>query len=119
MTGNSQPPPTSNGAEIRHVGNATEYQGFQRLTNAYFSAIPPDIPCQIKEQGQGIPPDRLESIFERFYQVNDAGSQNKGGIRLGLVIYRQIIEQHSGKIWADSKLDQSGIFYVKPPASKA
>ena len=56
---------------------------------------------RVQDKGQGIPADQLERIFERFQQV-DSDSRKKGGTGLGLAICRKIIEQHNGKIWAES-----------------
>lgn len=52
---------------------------------------------QVQDQGQGIPANKLESIFERFHQVDSSDSRKKGGTGLGLAICRKIIEQHDGK----------------------
>ena len=79
---------------------------------------PASITFQVKDQGQGIPSKCLESIFERFQQVDASDSRNKEGTGLGLAICRRIVEQHGGKIWAESKLDRGSIFYVKLPVAK-
>jgi PAS domain S-box-containing protein len=70
--------------------------------------------CQIevRDRGRGIPADKLESIFERFQQVNASDSRQKGGTGLGLTICRHIIEQHDGQIWVESTLGQGSHFYV-------
>jgi two-component system, OmpR family, sensor histidine kinase VicK len=69
----------------------------------------------VKDRGQGIPSDRLETIFERFQQVDSSDSRKKGGTGLGLAICRQIVEGHGGKIWAESCLDQGSSFYFTLP----
>jgi signal transduction histidine kinase len=56
----------------------------------------------VQDTGRGIPADRLESIFERFRQVDASDSREKGGSGLGLPIARGIVEQHGGHIWAES-----------------
>jgi signal transduction histidine kinase len=56
----------------------------------------------VRDTGRGIPADRLESIFERFRQVDASDSREKGGTGLGLPIARGIVEQHGGRIWAES-----------------
>ena len=71
---------------------------------------------QVKDRGQGIPTENLESIFERFHQVDASDSRKKGGTGLGLAICRRIIEQHSGKIWAESTLGKGSTFYFTVPA---
>jgi len=56
----------------------------------------------VADRGRGIPADRLESIFERFQQVDSSDSRQKGGTGLGLAICRTIVTQHGGEIWAES-----------------
>jgi PAS domain S-box-containing protein len=72
---------------------------------------------QVMDQGQGIPADKLESVFERFQQVDASDAREKGGTGLGLAICRKIVEQHGGKIWAESVLGQGSCFYVALPLS--
>lgn len=69
----------------------------------------------VKDQGQGIPQDRLETIFERFQQVDSSDSRKKGGTGLGLAICRQIVEGHGGQIWAESCLEKGSTFYFTLP----
>ncbi|NET49421.1 MAG: diguanylate cyclase, partial [Merismopedia sp. SIO2A8] len=78
----------------------------------------PYVKFQVKDQGQGIPVSKLESIFERFQQVDSSDSRKKGGTGLGLTICRKIIEQHGGKIWAESSLGKGSTFYFTLPALK-
>jgi PAS domain S-box-containing protein len=73
---------------------------------------------QIKDQGRGIPADKLESIFERFQQVDVADSRDKGGTGLGLAICRSIVHQHGGRIWAESTLREGSTFSFTLPLSK-
>jgi PAS domain S-box-containing protein len=56
----------------------------------------------VEDQGRGIPATHLESIFERFKQVDASDSRNKGGTGLGLAICRSIVTAHGGKIWVES-----------------
>ncbi|HEY9701754.1 MAG TPA: PAS domain S-box protein [Allocoleopsis sp.] len=70
---------------------------------------------EIKDQGRGIPEDKLESIFEKFQQVDFSDSRNHEGTGLGLAICRSIIEQHEGKIWAESVLGAGSTFYFTLP----
>ncbi|MGL5831910.1 MAG: sensor histidine kinase, partial [Waterburya sp.] len=73
--------------------------------------------CQIiiQDTGRGIPGDKLESIFERFQQVDASDSRSKGGTGLGLAICRHIIEGHNGKIWVESSLGEGSSFYISLP----
>ena len=73
--------------------------------------------CQItvRDTGRGIPQNKLESIFERFQQVDASDSRSKGGTGLGLAICRHIIEGHNGKIWVESILGKGSTFYISLP----
>ncbi|MEA5624991.1 ATP-binding protein [Nostoc sp. UHCC 0251] len=69
----------------------------------------------IRDEGRGIPQDKLQIIFERFQQVDASDSRNKGGTGLGLAICRNIVQQHNGKIWVESILGEGSTFYVLLP----
>ncbi|QSJ18634.1 PAS domain S-box protein [Nostoc sp. UHCC 0702] len=70
---------------------------------------------QVKDQGRGIPPDKIETIFERFQQVDVSDSRAKGGTGLGLAICQSIIQQHDGNIWAESTFGEGSTFYFTLP----
>jgi PAS domain S-box-containing protein len=72
---------------------------------------------RVQDQGRGIPPDKLETIFGRFQQVDSSDSRKKGGTGLGLAICRSIIDYHRGQIWAESQPGQGSCFYVSLPLS--
>ncbi|WP_254174798.1 PAS domain-containing sensor histidine kinase [Planktothrix pseudagardhii] len=73
---------------------------------------------KIQDQGRGIPPDKIERIFERFHQVDASDSRKKGGTGLGLAICRSIVEQHGGRIWVNSQLDEGSCFYFTLPIER-
>ena len=74
-----------------------------------------DVLFKIQDQGRGIPADKIESIFERFNQVDASDSRKQGGTGLGLTICRNIVEQHNGQIWVESTIGYGSIFYIKLP----
>ena len=69
----------------------------------------------VKDRGRGIPADKLETIFERFQQVDASDSRKKGGTGLGLAICRHIVEQHGGTIWVESIFGQGSNFFFAVP----
>jgi len=69
---------------------------------------------EIQDTGIGIPEDKIERIFEEFYQVE---SGKHGGIGLGLAITKRLVEEHGGKIWAESHLGKGSTFYFTLPIS--
>lgn len=73
---------------------------------------------QIKDQGRGIPADKLQTIFERFQQVEAADARNKGGTGLGLFICRNIVQQHDGRLWVESAPGQGSTFSFTVPLAR-
>jgi signal transduction histidine kinase len=69
---------------------------------------------QIRDTGMGIPEDKLQKIFDEFYQVE---SGKHGGTGLGLAIAKRLVEEHSGKIWVESQLGKGSTFYFTLPLS--
>ncbi|HEY5057225.1 MAG TPA: PAS domain S-box protein [Acidobacteriaceae bacterium] len=74
---------------------------------------------QVRDQGRGIPDDKLERIFERFHQVDASDSRTMGGTGLGLAICRSIVAQHGGRIWATSTLGKGSVFHFTLPTRPA
>ena len=71
---------------------------------------------RVKDEGRGIPPDKLETIFGRFQQVDASDSRERGGTGLGLAISRSIVLQHGGRIWVESTLGVGSTFTIALPA---
>lgn len=69
----------------------------------------------VTDTGEGIPPEELDNVFERFYRVNKSRARNDGGSGLGLTITRRIVEAHGGKIWVVSELDKGSTFSFTIP----
>ena len=69
----------------------------------------------VRDQGRGIPADKLEAVFERFTQVDVSDARDKGGSGLGLAICRTIVEQHEGRIWVESREGAGSVFTVRLP----
>ncbi len=67
------------------------------------------------DHGEPIPPQKLETIFEKFYRLDTSRSANTGGAGLGLAIAKQIVTAHGGTITAESNAEHT-VFTVKLPA---
>jgi PAS domain S-box-containing protein len=76
-----------------------------------------DVCFTVEDQGRGIVPEKLEKIFERFQQGDASDTRARGGTGLGLALCRSMIEQHGGKIWAESEGRGSRFLFTLPAAS--
>lgn len=71
----------------------------------------------VEDQGRGIAREKLERIFDRFQQGDASDSRALGGTGLGLALCRSIVEQHGGRIWAESEPDRGSRFLFTLPAA--
>lgn len=116
-------------ADIKFIGDADRI--IQVLTNLLANAIKfsPDgsqvtvtagiegglLRFDIADHGRGIPEAMLETIFDRFAQVESSDSGNRNGVGLGLAISQRIVAGHEGRIWVDSELGRGSTFSFTLP----
>jgi two-component system sensor histidine kinase ChvG len=68
-----------------------------------------DIRVSVDDDGPGVPPENIETIFERFYTSRPKGAAFGGNSGLGLAIARQIVETHGGRIWAENRVADGAV----------
>ncbi|MCL4528943.1 MAG: ATP-binding protein [Chloroflexi bacterium] len=71
----------------------------------------------VRDTGIGIPPEKLEAIFQEFTQVDTSSTRKTGGTGLGLPISRRLVEMHGGRLWAEStgEVGKGSTFFVELP----
>lgn len=80
---------------------------------------PKEAVITVADNGRGIDPDQLESIFDKFYQVEDHMTRRENGMGLGLSIARAIIDAHKGRLWATSPgVGQGASFHIALPLAE-
>jgi signal transduction histidine kinase/CheY-like chemotaxis protein len=97
------------------LSNAIKFSPAISTVRVHTEATSDSILLKIVDEGRGIPPDKLDSIFDRFQQVEPSDARQKGGTGLGLAICRSIVQQHSGSIWAQRNLGPGTTLYVMLP----
>lgn len=74
-----------------------------------------DIKIHVKDDGIGIPKDKMNYIFERFYRIDESRSKDTGGIGVGLTIVKSIVDLHGGSIYVNSVEGKGSEFVVVIP----
>jgi signal transduction histidine kinase len=69
----------------------------------------------VEDNGPGIPPDKINSMFRKFYQIDTSLTRKHGGTGLGLVICKGIVESHGGNIWIDKNFKGGASFKFTLP----
>ncbi len=97
------------------LGNAIKFSPSGGTVGITVASAGEDALFSVSDAGRGIPADKIESIFERFNQVDSSDAREKGGTGLGLAIAQRIVEQHGGRIWAESSEGAGSTFRFTLP----
>lgn len=73
------------------------------------------VEVSVADRGEGIPPEHLPRIFERFYRVDSARSRENGGTGLGLSIVKHLVQEMGGDVWVESEPGQGSTFRFTVP----
>jgi len=101
------------------IGNAIKFSEPGMTVGVGVEARDGEALFEVTDEGPGVPPHKLETIFDRFEQVDASDSRQKGGSGLGLTICRAIVELHGGRIWAQSPAGAGATFSFTLPAPPA
>lgn len=101
------------------LDNACKFTPSQGTISIHAQDLPESLlQVTVEDTGRGIDPDRLETVFDRFYQEEGALRRTVGGTGLGLAISRQIIQSMGGSIWAESPgRDRGSRFHFTLPTA--
>jgi signal transduction histidine kinase len=93
------------------LGNALKFTHAGGVRIA-MRALPqgPTLECQVQDTGIGIPPDKVDRLFEKFSQIDSSITRRYGGTGLGLVICKRLVEGMGGQIRAESKQREGSTF---------
>lgn len=101
------------------VGNSLAHTGRGGRVRLSTEADGEVVRFQVEDSGEGIAPEHLPHLFEKFYQVTDARQGTAKGAGLGLAIAREIVIAHGGQIDVTSELGRGSVFRFTLPAAAA
>lgn len=99
--------------------NAAKYSPPGSTVLVKVEAKDEELITSVIDSGPGIPPQHLEQIFDRFFQIKASRDAGRHGIGLGLSICRGLVEAHRGKIWVTSKPGEGAAFSFSLPVASA
>jgi signal transduction histidine kinase/CheY-like chemotaxis protein len=101
------------------LANAVKFTDAGGQIKLEIGRVGPNVRLSVHDTGQGITPDFLPYVFDRFRQADASASRRHGGLGLGLALVRQIVELHGGTVGADSRgVHQGATFWVTLPAAR-
>jgi signal transduction histidine kinase len=77
-----------------------------------------DVVISVSDTGIGIPPERINEVFEPFHQLDESASRRYGGTGLGLAIVKRILDEHNAKFNLVSRVNQGTTFEFHLPISE-
>ena len=100
------------------LGNAVKFSPADGTITLAVRRRERDAAFSVRDEGRGIPPEKLDTIFERFRQVDSSDRREKGGTGLGLAITREIVQRSGGRIWAESEAGRGATFVFTLPLAQ-
>lgn len=104
---------------VNLIGNAVKFSEPGGTVEISATRHPEHAVITVRDRGRGIPAANLETIFDRFAQVDGSDARDKGGTGLGLPICKGIVEHHGGRIWAESAPGEGATFRFTLPLAEA
>jgi signal transduction histidine kinase len=103
---------------INLIDNALKHSGSSEPVEVRIETEGDEVQIRIADRGNGISPEHLPHLFERFYRTDRSRTSETGGTGLGLAICKGIVEAHGGRIAVESAVDKGTTFTVALPVSK-
>lgn len=97
------------------ISNAIKFSNKGGIIKVTAAQTDQEIHISVSDNGVGISQERLSAIFELDKRTNTAGTENELGTGLGLILCKDFVTRHNGRIWAESKLGTGSSFTFSLP----
>jgi two-component system phosphate regulon sensor histidine kinase PhoR len=97
------------------VSNAIKYSPSGGAVTVDVKSEGDTLTVAVKDQGIGIPEDKLSRVFEKFERVDDRDTRQAGGTGIGLFLVKHLVERHDGEVWVESEPGQGSTFIFRVP----
>ncbi len=93
------------------IENAIQYSPEGRRVWVFWTMNGEWVRIGVRDEGEGIAPEHLPHIFERFYRVDKSRSRQSGGTGLGLTLVKELLAAHGSTIQVESQVGQGSVFW--------
>jgi heavy metal sensor kinase len=100
---------------VNLIDNALRHTSPGGIVTGTVSATPTHVVVSIADTGEGIAPEHVPHIFDRFYRADQARSRDSGGVGLGLAIVKEIVAGHGGEVSVKSEVHKGTLFTIRLP----
>ena len=100
---------------INLLSNAIKYSPGKDKVIVRSTTDKKNITVSVQDFGIGIPKEKCDRVFDRFYRVKEMETDGMGGFGLGLYISSEIVKRHNGKIWVESEEKKGSTFFFTLP----
>ena len=97
------------------IDNAIKYSGNSKDVTVRAHAEKGNVIIAVKDHGIGIKKEEIGKIFDRFYRGGDELTRSVKGSGLGLALVQQLVQAHTGSVWAQSEPGQGTVFFIRLP----
>ena len=94
------------------LNNSCKYTSPEGIVSISAKLVGDEVEVTVKDNGAGIPPDKLDSIFDMFMQVDRTSEHSQGGLGIGLTLVKRLTEMHGGLIEARSAGEGQGSEFI-------
>lgn len=97
------------------LSNAIKFTKTDGEISLFASMTSDSVVISVKDSGVGMNASQLEKLFKIDQSTSTAGTEQEAGTGLGLILCKEFVDKHNGKIWAESKPDEGTIFFIELP----
>lgn len=97
------------------INNAHKFTAKDGVINVQLYSTETNIVFKVRDTGEGIPKEKLATIFDKFRQVDGSAKRKSGGVGLGLALVKEVVEHHRGRIDIKSEVNVGSEFTVTLP----
>jgi len=97
------------------LSNAVKFTGKNGKVSVFVNNTQECITFHVKDTGVGIPADCIDSLFRIDIKYTREGTEQETGTGLGLLLCKEFVEKHGGRIWVDSRAGKGSDFYFEIP----